>query len=183
MLKLPSKLPYVDKSAGVEAKRMIIEEMESIFGQRDTAFTIDDDILYRAGSPMVWTYDQDKKRCRVLLSNGCLNYWPCFLYEMSHESVHLLNPQPASASFLEEGVAVWFSNYMMKKAGNGEHPATGKYLTALNLISAIPDTPPEIVKKIRSSCKNLTDLTDVELMGVYPTLELEIAKELVSRME
>lgn len=183
MLNLPSKLPSEDINAGVEAKRMIIEEMESIFGKRDAAFTIDNDILYRAGVPMVWTYDEENKKCKVLLSNGCLTYWPCFIYEMAHESIHLLNPQPVAASYLEEGIAVWFSHYMMDKCGYKKHPPKGDYKKALKLIELIKDTPPNIVKKIRNNFSNLTDISFAELRRLYPTLTIKQAKDLTSIKE
>ncbi|EMD5662695.1 hypothetical protein VRM69_000935 [Enterobacter hormaechei] len=183
MLKLPSKLPSEDKNAGVEAKRMIIEEMESLFGSRDNTFTIDESIVYHNGSPRVWTYDTENKKCNVVLSNGCLTYWPCFVYEMAHESIHLLNPQPVAASYLEEGIAVWFSDYMMEKCGYEKHYPKGDYKKALELVALIKDTPPNIVKKIRDNYPNLTDISFAELRRLYPTLTIKQAKALTSIKE
>lgn len=180
MLNELNKLPADDKSAGVKAKQMIIVKMESLFGARDKTFTIDDDITYHDGRPRVWTYDQANKKCKVILSNGCLDFWPCFVYEMAHESIHLLNPQPEAASYLEEGIAVWFSDYMMKECNYEKHFPRGDYKKALKLVTLIKDAPPNIVKKIRGENLNLTDITHAELRHLYPKLTIRQAQELTS---
>ena len=43
------------------------------------------------------------------LSRASECYWPTVVFEMAHETVHLLNPVPGNANNLEEGVAVAFS--------------------------------------------------------------------------
>ncbi|MDJ0474340.1 hypothetical protein QNA27_11795 [Pantoea eucalypti] len=179
----PAQLPLKDPQLGELAKLQILNESEQLFGGRDLTFRIANEIIYCDKGPMVSVIQcGDKKDCLVLLSEGSQKSWECFMYEMAHEAVHLLNPQNNSASYLEEGVAVWFSLEMCKKHSLSHKQPTGKYRQAYDLLSKFPVDVPTLVKTIRLNFPNLTDITADELLSTYPSLTNLDAKRLVNRM-
>lgn len=179
----PSSLPLDDPKSGELAKSMIISEAEELFGARDTSFSINEAILYHNKTPRVVVATEPNNLCIVYLSDGSQNRWDCFMYEMAHESVHLLNPQKISASYLEEGVAVWFSMMMCKKYSYVCNKPTGKYRQAYELLLKISDDVPSVVRIIRAKFPNLTDLNADDLQTTFPSLTPIDAKRLVRRME
>lgn len=179
----PLSLPVNDPKSGEVAKSLILAEAEGIFGARDTSFRINKSIIYHNKPPQVVVADGLNDLCIVYLSNGSQNLWSCFMYEMAHEAVHLLNPQRISASYLEEGVAVWFSMMMCKKYSYSFKEPIGKYRQAYELLSKFPDDVPDVVKKIRGRFPNLTDITADDLLITYPGLTALDAKRLVRKME
>lgn len=183
MFQLPNKLPSEDLSVGVNAMMMIIAEAENVFGHRDTSYKINPTIKYGDHSPRAsGMVINGEKICIVHLSNGSKAGWPCFLFEMAHEAVHILNPRNDPASYLEEGIAVWFSQIMCKKYGFRPNAPTGKYRRALELIKSLPEEPPIVVSKIRELYPNLTDLTQEELLACYSSISALTAKRLVAKM-
>ena len=64
------------------------------------------------------------------------------VFEMSHETVHLLNPIPGNANNLGEGVAVAFSLHVQSSYGISIPVSMPSYLHALRLVQALPEGPP-----------------------------------------
>ncbi|EOV9616226.1 hypothetical protein ACN5LY_000778 [Cronobacter dublinensis] len=178
----PSSLPLDDPKSGELAKSMIISEAEELFGARDTSFSINEAILYHSKGPQVVVATAFNNLCIVYLSNGSQKRWDCFMYEMAHESVHLLNPQKISASYLEEGVAVWFSLMMCRKHSYKCDKPTGKYRQAYELLLKISEDVPSVVRVIRAKFPNLTDLNADDLQATFPSLTPLDARRLVRRM-
>lgn len=183
MFQQPTVLPSSELSAGISAMMMIIAEAEAAFGRRDGQYAINQSIAYGDHSPRATGMEiNGKKICFICLSSDSLIGWPCFMFEMAHEAVHALNPRNGPASYLEEGIAVWFSQEMCKKHGYKYNAATGKYKKALELIKKIPEEPTEAVKIVRSRHANLTDITPAELIECFPTIDPLVAQRLANKM-
>jgi hypothetical protein len=60
------------------------------------------------------------KLAMIKLVRGAREKWTIVLYQMAHETVHLLNPvhpKQGKANYLEEGVACAFSAYVQRRCG------------------------------------------------------------------
>lgn len=182
MFKEPDTLPKQNPESGIEARDMIISEMEQLLGSRNKNFTLDAKIYYYQNGPMVSAPKNLKNWCVVILSPGSEINWSCFMYEMAHEAVHLLDPREEPASYLEEGIAVWFSLHMCKKYGYRHKQPTGQYKKAFEWMTSLPDEPPVVVKKVRSAYSNLTDITADQLRLLYPEFPIREATSLTQKM-
>lgn len=115
------------------------------------------------------------------LSNNSRKYWPCALYELAHETVHLLNPVAGYTNFLEEGVAVAFSIDMSKK--HTAHPMSPEdmyYQRAYELVKQLPNNLYDSAAKVREQCGSLGKATVETLTKLFPSLDQEIIEELCS---
>lgn len=124
------------------------------------------------------------------LSMNASTCWPTTVYELAHETVHLLDPRPAppygkGSNWLEEGVAVEFSLHC---AGLicGATPPIGdkKYNTARNLALKIGrNNFFEKCKKLRDECSHFADIT-IDAMKLHvPECDETAIKKLIKRFD
>lgn len=77
----------------------------------------------------------------AVLSLNAAGYWPTTVYELAHETVHLLDPVRGCTNYLEEGVAVAFSVEMSHSlAGRRIEPTLAVYIEAWGWCSSCRKT-------------------------------------------
>lgn len=113
-----------------------------------------------------------------MLSLNAAKYWPTAVYELAHESVHLMNPVVGNTNFLEEGIAVAFSMDMSSDAGHSMSPQNQVYQEALSLVRSLPLSPLEAGGQVRHRCGALSRATESDLLAVFPSVEESILKRL-----
>lgn len=95
------------------------------------------------------------------------------VWQVAHESVHLLDPGPMGTNFLEEGLATWFQdefefhNEQVQRyiAKNSEHSPS--YAKAKELVQVcMPLHLCSAVREIRASGVRIRDI-DVEVLGSH----------------
>src|SRR6478672_1516566 len=73
------------------------------------------------------------------LSSNAAGFWPTAVYELAHETVHLLNPTVAYTNWFEEGIAVAFSIFALEQHNLPiQLPSLATYGEALALVQALP---------------------------------------------
>ena len=93
------------------------------------------------------------------------------VWQVAHESVHLLDPVPRGTNFLEEGLATWFQDefkfhneevrcYIAKNSGRPPSYAKAKKLVQI----CMPSHLCSAVKEIRASGVRIRDI-EVEVLG------------------
>ena len=106
---------------------------------------------------------------------------------MAHETVHLLNPIPGNANYLEEGVAVAFSLGVQQLYGVSVQTSMKSYLYALQLVVMLPGGPFEAGKRVRDRVGALSDATVEVLEELFPSIDeavlSKLAEEFVRDME
>ena len=96
-------------------------------------------------------------------------YWPTIVYEMAHETVHLLNPIHGDTNNLEEGVAVEFSLKAQQSYDIViQKPSMESYLHVLQLVSMLPEGSLEAAKRVRDRVGALSDVTAQQLGELFP---------------
>ncbi len=115
-----------------------------------------------------------------LLSYASKNYWPTVLYEMAHETIHLLNPISGSANWLEEGVAVEFSIYAQQKFSLPciQSPDSGSYRQALDMVRLLPGGALCSAYRVRDAFGSLSSVTFDQLCELFPDHDLESLRKL-----
>jgi hypothetical protein len=117
------------------------------------------------------------------LSSNAKSYWPTTLYELAHETVHLLNPVIDYTNFLEEGFAVYFSKEMSeiftshpmepKDEGSGAY-----YVRAHELVLQLPEPIYNSGKLIRQRFGSLGGVQSDQLSFLFPQLSSNVVAQL-----
>ena len=119
--------------AGVWAiQQELLARAEALLGQRDRSKIICQPIFVENGPNT-----PDLSGAFAALSMRAAGYWPTVVYELAHETVHLLNPVEGYTNWLEEGVAEAFAVEMSRILTT--HPITTDasypaYVEALALV-------------------------------------------------
>ena len=97
---------------------------------------------------------------------------------MAHETVHLLNPIPGNANYLEEGVAVAFSLSVQPLYGICIPPRMKSYLCALGLVVALPGGPLEPGRRVRERVGALSAATVQDLRELFSNVDSTVLSKL-----
>lgn len=118
------------------------------------------------------------------LSMSAAGNWPAAIYELAHETIHLLDPRPSypigkGASWLEEGLAVNFSLRVSRElAGHNIKVSQKKYQIANGLICRLGGGVFESLKVIRHRSGHFSDATVLDILAVVPGTPVHVAKKL-----
>ena len=102
------------------------------------------------------------------LGQNAAGYWPTAVYELAHETVHLLDPKAGYGTWLEEGIAVAFSVECSALTCHAMAPNSGPYLEALELVKSLPGTPMAAGKTVRERFGNLFTIAPAGLRELFP---------------
>jgi hypothetical protein len=169
-MNFPAGLPKDNCPAVWTIQNELLLEVEQLLGKRDQAKTI--------GPP---TFEADGPRIRnslnldrawAELSSAASGYWPTLIYELAHESVHLLNPIAGHTTWLEEGIAVAFSIHAQKTRNVSviSPPIQSNYGIALELVNKLPGGPFDFGKAVRARFGSLHGFSGEDLIYLYPML-------------
>lgn len=170
----------------MKLQRFLLRQAEEKFGSRDPNKKIgqpvfeDKQQIHGGRSPLIIN-SLDGKSAWAVLSQNAANYWPTALYELAHETIHLLDPVKGFTNYLEEGVAVAFSIEAVKNYTNDTMPPpTPHYRRALELVKMLPNDFNTSVRAIREKCNSLGKAQAEDLLSLFPTMDTIIAEELCS---
>ena len=146
---------------------------ESLLGPRDRSKQIYQPVFRDDGPFLRNTPDEDG--AFVELSPKAAGCWPVAIYEMAHETVHLLNPVAGGTNFLEEGIAVAFSIRALEVCGQPPFE-TGEalYTEALNLVRALAPDVFAAGRRIRECAGALGKATRCHLESLFPGVDRAI---------
>jgi hypothetical protein len=179
------KRPSKSKEGTMKLQRFLLRQAEARYGNRDSnknisqPFYEDKNKKFGGRAPFILN-SLDGTSASAILSENAANYWPTALYELAHETIHLLNPIKGYTNYLEEGVAVAFSLEAMKEYTNHQPlpEPTPHYRRALELVKMLPNDFNSAIYAIREKCGSLGAATHEDLILLFPTLDPKIAKEL-----
>ena len=114
----------------------------------------------------------------VELSRAAETDWAETVFEMSHETVRLLNPVAGNTNNLEEGVAVAFSFHIQPVYGINVRPGTTAYDHPHDLVCRLQGDPLAAGRRIRSEVVALSVATPETLCKSFPELDRQVAVDL-----
>lgn len=157
----------------------LINLAENLLGPRDRSQVIYQPAFLQNG-PYLWLSESRDGAASVLSMNSAMS-WECAVYEMAHETIHLLNPREGCTNWLEEGVAVAFSLHALSHYGMDEYTTTAQsYTEALQLVLELPGSPFGVPKIARSIVGALNVVTIESLLVGAPDHAFEKLERLVS---
>lgn len=145
---------------------------EKLFGPRNKEFTILG-FEFSSTGPMIW-YPKSSTNIVIQLSREAFHSEELALYQLAHETIHLLSPSGTSkANVLEEGLAVYFSWYYIEKVFNTKGESltrSSEYNLAGLLVKKLLLKYPGFFFNLRSSKPNLWEIEESDLMAFAPDL-------------
>ena len=116
------------------------------------------------------------------LSMNAAGYWPTAVFELAHETVHLLNPTVGYTNWLEEGIAVAFSaialvNYNLPVI----RPNLATYVEALTLVQDLPGGAFLTARRAREVAGALSSVTYEQLAEIAPDHNNDKLRQLTAR--
>ena len=175
-MRLPATQPVNDPAGLWSLQLQLLAMAESLLGPRETSKTIYQPQFTGEGPQLRNTPDLDG--AYVELSLNGQRYWPTVVFEMSHETVHLLNPIPGNANNLEEGVAVAFSLHVQSSYGISVPVSMPSYLYALRLAQALPEGPLGAAARVRRQVGSLGAATIQCLVELFPEVDEGVLSDL-----
>lgn len=158
-------------------QQRLLFEAESLLGARDTSKTIYQPVFDTLGPILINTPNLDGAFAK--LSMNAAAYWPTTVYELAHETVHLLNPRVGYTNWLEEGVAVAFSAEMATRLTvHPQCPSLPSYLEAWKLVRTLSDGVFDAAKLVRERCGALGLASFESLQLLFPNHSPEMLHKL-----
>ncbi len=156
----------------------MLDIAEQRFGPRDKSFTILG-FEFREGMPQIW-FPGGRKRVIVQLDASSMNDPNLPLFQMAHQSVHLLTPVlSANASVLEEGLATYFSKeYMAAHLGSVWLTGDQKYDHAEVLARKLLLFNADAIKALRERISVISEATAQDILKTCPSLSPPLAEQL-----
>jgi hypothetical protein len=183
-MKLPTSLPEHDPSALWSLQQQLLIVAEYLVGRRDQSKTIYQPAFHENGPHIRNTPTLDG--AFVELGAGSKVYWPTVVFEMAHETIHLLNPVEGYTNWLEEGVAVEFSIHAQQLFGVPiQSPTAGPYFEALEMVRSLPGGTFSAAYRVREIAGSLGTVTVEQLCSLFPSYDraglLRLAEKCVPR--
>jgi hypothetical protein len=159
----------------------LIELAEARLGPRDASKRIYEPKFHPDGPHLRNTPSLDGAFAE--LSPGARASWRIAVFELAHETVHLLNPSVGKTeSVFEEGIAVEFSVVAQIALGQSTIvPADDRYQPALQAVRRLPDDPFVIARRIRDRHGSLKGISVDDLQQAAPGLDRMQARLLLGR--
>ena len=181
-MQLPDTKPRDNPENLRRLQNELMRIAEAMLGPRDSSirivspdFTDDVPHIFRepTSSGFVW---------KALLGPCAKDYWRFAVFQLAHETVHLLNPQPGSGSYLEEGVAVEFSLRIQPLYSINIVVNSQDYEDAHELVRQLPGDPLSAGRRIRESVGtlNIGKVTAQDLEKLFPDVDEAIICKLVA---
>lgn len=173
--------PFQDPGLPTHILYYYLQKAEQTFGPRNKDWKIGG-VLLRPNMPPELFGVLPARSLIINVSIAPEQHFERFVFQLSHEVVHMLSPTTVPhASLFEEGLAVWFSlRCVSKQYGDGcvaglEEP----YRTALALIQKISPDPARLIA-LRQKQPNLDAITP-ELITKHFGASTEDATKLCER--
>lgn len=166
-MQFPSSRPDAEPSALWRLQTDLLTLAESNLGRRDKTKKIYLPAFDPAGPRLINTPTLDGAYAQ--LSANAAGFWPTAVYELAHETVHLLNPTVAYTNWFEEGIAVAFSILALEQYSlPTQLPSLATYLEALVLVQALPGGPFPAAQRAREMSGSLNAVKYEELARIAP---------------
>jgi hypothetical protein len=180
-LSFPLERPDASPSAVWGIQNILLTEAERSLGPKDPAKLVYQPIFSKDGPHIIVHNTEDGAYAN--LSLNAAGFWPTAVYELAHETVHLLNPVKGPASVLEEGVAETFALRMGEKLGGFKQSSPECYKNACDAVALLGSDVLASGKTIREKCGSLSQVSTVALKNLFPSAQQSLLELLVKKFE
>lgn len=147
----------------------LLTKAETLYGQRDKSYIIDDIIFVKVDRPYICY--PSTKHIEIRLTEDCKYDINQATYQLSHEVIHCLHPNnKADVTFLEEGVAVYFS----VNSTINLQPSIDKYKLAYLSICNLLEYDKYIIEKACALESNMSKITSELLLSLNSNIDAKL---------
>lgn len=169
MYTFSEKYPQDDSVALWQLQQFLLCECQTRFGNKNPNKKLYQPIFRDDGPFVINTLNLDG--AFAALSNNASKYWPTTLYELAHETVHLLDPVEGYTNYLEEGFAVAFSVEMSKlHTVHHQNPVDRFFIEAWQLVNQLGNDIYEVATRIRKVSVSLATVNPQQLAELCPNV-------------
>ena len=160
----------------------ILSTAKHLYGPRDDSFTILGIEIANIRQPQIW-FPGNRKDIAIQITPNCIENMPLAIFQVAHEAIHCLNPKiNGSTTWLEEGLAAYFSRKYILKCGYDLIPGSKKYINAMNYVAKLLSYDNHIILNLRGSYEqDLSHISSELLLRAYPRIDKELATKLTSK--
>jgi hypothetical protein len=165
----------------------MLSEAEELYGHRDMNWTPIGVEFFACSVPHIW-FPGNRNHVAIRLTLSALNDLDEALWQLAHETVHILGPvERGKANNLEEGVATRFAlnitHYRDKSrvAIFRQVVQQARYRSALQDCEALLQIDSDIIKKLRKQQPYLSRITAKQILDVLPNCDPTLADRLTGR--
>lgn len=156
----------------------LLARAEESFGPRDPSYTPLGIEISDAEAPQIW-FPGNRKFLAIQLSREAASDWRRGLFQLAHETVHVLAPTGgARAPNIEEGLATLFSDEFSAWAGWGVITGDPRYLAAKKDVSTLMAIDRDAVRRIRLVEPSFARWTPEHILANYPAVPVDVATRL-----
>lgn len=181
MFSFPTAKPMEDRVHVWTLQKLILSEAEIRFGPMNPAKKLFRPKFVENGPHVINTPSFDGGFAG--LSMNAARYWPAFVWELSHETVHLLDPDVAGVPYLEEGFCEFFAIEMATPIKGVPSSRPNAYVEAEHLVRSTFNSPYDAARQIRERFGRLRDATIQGMCDLFPEIPLEMIYALLRRHE
>ena len=175
-MQFPATNPADDPAALWALQLELLGQAETLLSPRDQSKKVYQPQFTDHGPNLRNTPNRDG--AFVELSRAAETDWAEAVFEMAHETVHLLNPVAGNTNNLEEGVAVAFSLHVQPAYGISVRPGTTAYDHAHDLVCRLPRGALAAGRRVRLEIGTLSAAKPETLCKLFPELDREAAVDL-----
>jgi hypothetical protein len=152
---------------------------EQLMGPRSEDYRICRPTFAQGGSRL--RFSVDLSAVWAELSPNAAGYWPTLVFELAHETIHLLNPIQGYTNVLEEGIATEFQSIVAPALSGVQIPIPlTSYLEAQADVWLLKVNAFEAGRLVRQRCEALGKATTAALCALFPMVGAEVAAKLAS---
>ncbi len=155
MLTLPDTEPQCDKVTMWSLQLELLTWAEALFGIRDPSRILCQPCFHNSERPEI-QFTLDDSGAFAVLGCDAKRDWSYAVYQLAHETVHLLNP-----------VKLGQANFLA--------PSSSKYGKALKLVDKLPEGAILSARRIRREVGRFSAVSPEDLLKIYPPPALDPA--------
>ena len=181
-MQLPDAKPCDDPDHLFRLQNELMTMAEAILGPRDSSIPLAPPRFVDDGPYIEMAFTSSDFIWRAALSRSAEEYWRFAVFQLAHETIHLLNPQIGDGNYLEEGIAVEFSLRIQPRYNINIVVNLQVYKDALELVWQLPVDSLSAAKRIRESVGSLNvgKVTAQDLEKLFPDVDKDILIKLVA---
>lgn len=182
VLTFPQERPEDSPAFLWSLQLQLLQEVEARLGTRDPDKKVYQPTFSDANPHIINTPSLDGAFAE--LSRNAAGFWPTAVYELAHETVHLLNPIAGNTIVLEEGMAETFAIEMAETLGGQIIvPSLESYAAACGAVKKLAGDVFGAGKKIRENCGALSRATPAELSLLFQEVDSALLDELSAQFQ
>lgn len=162
----------------------LVRVIESWFGERSAGAVQIGRPTFEGGRPQIFFAPDGSQVC-AQLSEASGGNWSAAMYELAHETVHLLDPEDGFTNWFEEGVATAAAQecHSIRFESSEPPPLPGDYQTAHEMVLNLGQEWRAIARDVRDQCGTMRGATFEVLQQLCPETPPGTLQRLIGQLE